>query len=323
MGHGGKKAHPFAGLPVREHAFIIAEGIQEGTYDSVNASSGALGRWQVLPSNVAAWTKEALGHSLTPDEFLHSHAAQDAVARTKLGGYYEQYGLRGAAAAWYSGSASNKNNTASQGAYPSIYAYTETVKARTATIAKSLKSQGTGHVPKPIVAPLHQANDAAKATARRLYANGLRGHDLVVSFAFLWDETKGTFSESSVSHYIGQYRKDREAALSQAESTPGWRAYVGKSLAALAEVGHPTSYDPTSPEDIINGAGGVAGHLVQKTADAVPDPVANFLADFDTFLTQFANPEFWLRIGLILIGAIVLIIALGKLAGVQTVPSEG
>lgn len=88
-----------------EDAFLWAIGQQEsgGNYKSVNSGSGALGKYQVMPSNVANWTKKALGHSLTPQQFLASPSAQESVARTILGGYYARYGAAGAAAMWYSG----------------------------------------------------------------------------------------------------------------------------------------------------------------------------------------------------------------------------
>ena len=86
-------------------AFLYAERMQEsgGNYSAVNASSGALGAYQVMPANVASWTERALGHSLTPAQFLASPSAQNAVATTILGGYFAKYGAAGAAAMWYSG----------------------------------------------------------------------------------------------------------------------------------------------------------------------------------------------------------------------------
>jgi hypothetical protein len=85
--------------------FLWAERDQEsgGNYSAVNSSSGALGAYQVMPSNVPDWTTKALGHPVSTSEFLDSPADQDAVARTILGGYYSEYGAAGAAAEWYSG----------------------------------------------------------------------------------------------------------------------------------------------------------------------------------------------------------------------------
>jgi hypothetical protein len=74
-----------------------------GNYSVVNSGSGALGAYQVMPANVASWTRQALGTALTPQQFLADPSAQDKVAESILGGYYDKYGARGAAAMWYSG----------------------------------------------------------------------------------------------------------------------------------------------------------------------------------------------------------------------------
>lgn len=64
----------------------------------------AFGRYQVMGANIPAWTKEVLGRSLTPSEFLQDQRAQDAVAQAKLGGYLNKYGnINDAAALWFSG----------------------------------------------------------------------------------------------------------------------------------------------------------------------------------------------------------------------------
>ncbi|MEV8530096.1 transglycosylase SLT domain-containing protein [Streptomyces sp. NPDC052000] len=72
-----------------------------GSYTIVN-SIGAMGAYQVMPENLASWTQEALGHTLTKAQFLASPADQDRVARYIIGGYYTKYGAQGAAAMWYS-----------------------------------------------------------------------------------------------------------------------------------------------------------------------------------------------------------------------------
>lgn len=50
----------------------------------------AVGKYQVMASNVRPWTKEVLGVAMTPAEFRNNPQAQDAVARAKLGQYYQQ-----------------------------------------------------------------------------------------------------------------------------------------------------------------------------------------------------------------------------------------
>ena len=64
----------------------------------------AYGRYQVMDFNIPTWTQEALGQSMTPDQFLANEKAQDAVARYKFGQYVEKTGNPfDAASMWFSG----------------------------------------------------------------------------------------------------------------------------------------------------------------------------------------------------------------------------
>lgn len=86
----------------------------------------AYGRYQVLAPNVGPWTAKYYGRRLTPSQFLNNRAAQDAVVRGVLGGYYKKYGARGAAAMWYSGQP-NPNKTYGN---PPVYRYVNSVMSR-------------------------------------------------------------------------------------------------------------------------------------------------------------------------------------------------
>lgn len=63
----------------------------------------AYGAYQVMGANIPAWTKSALGSSLSPQQFLASQEAQDAVFNKIFGGYVGKYGASGAAQAWFAG----------------------------------------------------------------------------------------------------------------------------------------------------------------------------------------------------------------------------
>lgn len=97
-------------------AFLWAISQEEsgGRYLKWPGGNKAIGKYQVMPGNVANWTQEALGHALTPQQYADSPSAQEAVARKILGGYYQRYGAAGAAAMWFSGQP-NPNSTASDG----------------------------------------------------------------------------------------------------------------------------------------------------------------------------------------------------------------
>jgi hypothetical protein len=69
----------------------------------------AQGKYQIMGKNVPGWTKEALGYSLTPEEFRAHPNAQEITARQRLGGYVDKYGEEGAARAWYGGERGMRN----------------------------------------------------------------------------------------------------------------------------------------------------------------------------------------------------------------------
>lgn len=105
-------------VPVAQLAYAVREvetgGVKGDRYKTVN-SIGATGAYQVMKANISAWTKEALGRSLTLSEWLNSPAAQDKVAQYKLGQSQKKYGSwESAAAVWFSGQP-DPNSLASDG----------------------------------------------------------------------------------------------------------------------------------------------------------------------------------------------------------------
>lgn len=114
--------------------FMAAISSQEsgGNYHSVNRDSGALGKYQIMPGNIRSWSKQALGHSISPSQFLNSPELQEQIARYQMQQYYSKWGPRGAAIAWYAGpgAVNRKNLNGSQGNYPSINQYAAAVLRR-------------------------------------------------------------------------------------------------------------------------------------------------------------------------------------------------
>ena len=128
-------------------AFINAIAGQEsgGDYDAVNGRTGASGKYQIMPENWPAWAEEAgLGADaeMTPEN-------QEIVARYKLGEYYDKYGARGAAMAWYAGEGSLNyseealNRKQGNGDEPSINEYADSVLARMGNYADSARIDDT------------------------------------------------------------------------------------------------------------------------------------------------------------------------------------
>lgn len=130
-----------------KEAFINAIAGQEsgGDYDAVNGRTGASGKYQIMPENWPAWAEEAgLGADaeMTPEN-------QEIVARYKLGEYYDKYGARGAAMAWYAGEGSLNyseealNRKQGKGDEPSINEYADSVLARMGNYADNARIDDT------------------------------------------------------------------------------------------------------------------------------------------------------------------------------------
>lgn len=90
----------------------IAKVEGSGKYDQLGpvVKSGqykgqrAIGRYQVMPGNVPSWTMEALGVSMTPQQFLNNPQAQEAVARHQMMKTYKKYGnWNDVASVWFTG----------------------------------------------------------------------------------------------------------------------------------------------------------------------------------------------------------------------------
>lgn len=123
-----------AGTP-RMRAILRALGAQESgnNYGAVNADSGAMGRWQVMPSNIqgpGGWDQEALGRNISTEQFMNNPRLQNQIVRHKFRNYLDQYGLRGALSTWYSGDPNAWNSKDPQGNYPSIHDYVVEVLRR-------------------------------------------------------------------------------------------------------------------------------------------------------------------------------------------------
>lgn len=96
-----------AGDPSYRNAIASIESAGSGDYGAVgptNPKMGrALGRYQIMEANIGPWSQEALGRTVTPDEFLANPQIQDAIFDKKFGSYVSQFGPEGAAQAWFAG----------------------------------------------------------------------------------------------------------------------------------------------------------------------------------------------------------------------------
>lgn len=117
-------------------ALVNAIGGQEsegsGGYNAENGRTHAAGKYQILPDNWPDWAEEAglsADAPMTPEN-------QEIVARHKLREYYDKYGARGAAIAWYGGTGALNysdealNRKQGNGNEPSINEYANDVMSR-------------------------------------------------------------------------------------------------------------------------------------------------------------------------------------------------
>ena len=107
VGRAGAAAAP-AGFDMDRAKQAIAGIESGGRYGALgpvtDRGDRAFGKYQVMGKNIPSWTKEALGSSMTPSEFLASPEAQEAVFETQFGKSVAKYGNPvDAASVWFSG----------------------------------------------------------------------------------------------------------------------------------------------------------------------------------------------------------------------------
>lgn len=86
--------------PVSAASAAILGNESNGSYSSMSPvltggsykGQRSYGKYQVLESNIPSWTKQYYGQSLTPQQFLASPAAQEAVQKGKIGDLWTKYG---------------------------------------------------------------------------------------------------------------------------------------------------------------------------------------------------------------------------------------
>lgn len=98
------------------YAGAISKVESGGRYDAMGPATRtgdrAHGRYQVMGANIGPWTREVFGQEMSPQQFLASPEAQDAVFNAKFGSYVQKYGPEGAAKAWFAGERGMNNPNA-------------------------------------------------------------------------------------------------------------------------------------------------------------------------------------------------------------------
>lgn len=102
------RAPTFASLsPSVDFGNAIAGIESSGRYDALGpvtkTGDRAYGKYQVMGANIPEWTRKYVGRAMSPQEFLASPEAQEAVFKGEFGRLAAKYGPEGAARAWFAG----------------------------------------------------------------------------------------------------------------------------------------------------------------------------------------------------------------------------
>lgn len=118
-----------AAVPAGDAASAIAGIESGGKYDLLGpvtkTGDRAYGKYQVMGANIPEWTKTHLGQPMTPEQFLASPEAQDAVFKGQFGQYSQKYGPEGAARAWFAGEGGMNNPNARDQLGTTVQAYAD------------------------------------------------------------------------------------------------------------------------------------------------------------------------------------------------------
>lgn len=114
------------GAPNSKYGSAIASIESGGKYDKLGPMTGgdrAYGKYQVMGNNIPEWSRAALGQELTPQQFLASPEAQEAVFNHRFGQYVDKYGPEGASKAWFAGEKGMNNPNAKDVLGTSVASY--------------------------------------------------------------------------------------------------------------------------------------------------------------------------------------------------------
>lgn len=135
---------------------------QDGTVDQPHGKYGVMGK------NIGPWTQEVLGKAMTPQEFLASPQAQDAVFNVKFHQFTQQTGSpQGAATMWFTGRPPGPTNTAPDvlGTTPAQYVqkFNQNYQPNQPPQGQQAPQMAQGGQPPGIPSPLPQPGQAPPA----------------------------------------------------------------------------------------------------------------------------------------------------------------
>ncbi len=133
LGFKSGQQSPVKGKDTKKVAMAIGQFESGGNYNAIgpktNKGDQAYGKYQIMGANIPQWSKEALGYSITPQQFLLFPELQDEIANYKIGKLIEKHGnVEDVASVWFSGRPL-KGNTSKDVIGTSVPKYVKNVSA--------------------------------------------------------------------------------------------------------------------------------------------------------------------------------------------------
>jgi hypothetical protein len=165
-GQSADASVPFPGAGAGGSNSAAISGIESGgRYDALGpviekTGDRAFGKYQVMGANIPEWTRTHYGRELTPQEFLKSPEAQEAVFKGQFDNtYVPKYGREGAARAWFAGEGNMNNLTAKDPLGTTVGGYAK----KFAALAPTTAIPGATAAPAPADTPAPAAGSPAPA----------------------------------------------------------------------------------------------------------------------------------------------------------------
>ncbi len=155
--------------PMDIYAHSIGAQESGNKYDALGpqqqSGDRAYGRFQVMGANIPSWTQQALGQSMTPQQFLADPQAQDTVFKAQFGKSLAQYNNPAdAASVWFSGRPMARAGNTSDSLGTTVPSYVSKFMAGLGPASQAVQN-GQGGQGSPSAAPSSPAGGSPASQA--------------------------------------------------------------------------------------------------------------------------------------------------------------
>ena len=257
------------------NAIASIESAGSGGYSALGPitqrGNRAYGRYQVMDFNIGPWTEKYLGKRLTPQEFLASPEAQDAVFRGEFGSYVQKYGNpQDAASAWFTGqprsSGANRKDILGTTGSGYVEKFNRALGQGVAADTMAALGKGGGAVTPDQIAQSAQAQSTGMQEEQqpRGLLGGLFGNpDLMANLAIAFNSMRLN-PDPNLPQVLSAQMKERRG---QRQAT----AQKNRTLDYLRSLGTPQAMEAIRYAE---GTGDIAGALKMATAAGKDDRTA-------------------------------------------------